>query len=41
MGLCRQFHVLPSQILNEPAEMIQMLNIEQLGNPEGGGHDGG
>ena len=40
LGLCRQLHVLPSQILDEPVELLQLMKIELLGNPEGVGHDG-
>jgi hypothetical protein len=40
LGLCRQFHKLPSEILAEPVELLQLLNIEGLGNPDGGVSDG-
>jgi hypothetical protein len=40
LGLCRQFHVLPSQLLDEPVELLQLIAIENLGNPEGGGGGG-
>jgi hypothetical protein len=36
LGLCRQFHVLPSQLFDEPVEFLQLLAIEDLGNTEGG-----
>jgi hypothetical protein len=40
LGLCRQFHCLPSQALAEPAELLRMLEIESLGRREGD-DDGG
>ncbi len=40
LGLCRQFHCLPSALAEEDAELIQLLAIEQRGTPEGGADDG-
>lgn len=34
--MCSKFHVLPSQLLEEPVELIQLLALVRLGNPEGG-----
>jgi len=31
LGLCRQFHVLPSQVLAEDVELMRMLAIEDRG----------
>ena len=36
LGLCRQFHCLPSQVRAEDASLLQLLRIEQLGTPERG-----
>lgn len=36
LSLCRQFHKLPSEILAEDAELLQLLAIEELGNPDKG-----
>jgi hypothetical protein len=34
VGLCQQFHCTPSQIENEEAEIIRLMNIIRLGTPE-------
>lgn len=34
LGLCERFHCLPSQIIDEEADILQLLAIEQMGNPE-------
>jgi hypothetical protein len=31
LGLCRQFHKLPSEVLAEDAALIRLLEIERLG----------
>lgn len=36
ISLCNFFHKLPSEILAEDAEMIQLVQLYQLGHPEGG-----
>lgn len=33
MGLCQFFHKLPSEIMDEDAEIIQMMKLYQLVNP--------
>jgi hypothetical protein len=33
VGLCRQFHCLPSQLMQEDASLLQLLMIHQRGNP--------
>lgn len=33
--MCEKFHVLPSQLLDEPIELLQLLKLIKLGNPEG------
>jgi len=33
LALCRQFHCLPSQLMNEDVELLRMLRIEELGTP--------
>jgi hypothetical protein len=40
LGLCRQFHCLPGALYEEDVELIQLLNIESRGTPEGGADDG-
>jgi hypothetical protein len=37
VNLCRQFHVLPSQLMDEPVEIVQLLALADLGDTEGGG----
>ncbi len=37
LGLCTRFHKLPSEVLAEDAELLQLLTIEQLGTPTEGG----
>jgi hypothetical protein len=37
ISLCRFFHKLPSEVLKEDAEVIQLMKIYQLANP---GEDG-
>lgn len=34
LGLCRQFHCLPSAVLAEDAELLRMLLIEDMGTPD-------
>jgi len=34
LGLCRQFHCLPSQLEGEDIEILRLLKIEELGTPE-------
>lgn len=34
LDLCRQFSCLPSQLYAEDAELLQLLEIEQLGAPQ-------
>lgn len=36
IGLCDRFHCLPSQLMDEPVEIIQLLALAALGEPEGG-----
>lgn len=38
--LCRFFRKLPSEILAEDAEMLQLLKLNQLGEEGKGGSDG-
>jgi hypothetical protein len=44
LGLCREFHCLPSQLEGEDVELLRLLAIERLGNPNpdsaGGDVDG-
>jgi hypothetical protein len=40
IGICRRFHVLPSQVLDEPAELLQLIHLDHLANPEGEDGDG-
>jgi hypothetical protein len=35
IGLCREFHVLPSQLLDEPGAFLQLIAIDALGHTEG------
>ena len=37
--MCRQFHCLPSQLLAEDAELLQLLKIEALGDREAYDHE--
>jgi hypothetical protein len=44
IGLCERFGCLPSQLYQEDAELLRLLNIYTRGNPkrddkEGGGFD--
>lgn len=39
LGICRVFHVLPSQVLAEDAELLQMLAIEDRGGTAPGQRD--
>lgn len=39
-SLCRFFHKLPSEILDEDVEILQMMKIYNLGNPGKDSHDG-
>lgn len=34
LGLCRQFHCLPSRLLEEDTYLLRLLQIEALGTPE-------
>lgn len=38
--LCHFFHKLPSEILEEDAEVIQLMQLYQMANPGKGGSDG-
>lgn len=38
--MCRFFHKLPSEILDEDAEILQLMGIYNLAHPGGEGHDG-
>jgi hypothetical protein len=40
MNLCKFFRKLPSEILDEDVEVIQLMKIYQLANPEKDGDDG-
>lgn len=40
ISLCQFFHKLPSEILAEDAEMLQMMQLQALGNPGGNKGDG-
>ncbi|WP_281399282.1 hypothetical protein [Streptomyces himalayensis] len=42
LQLCERFGCLPSQLYDEPAELLRLITIEQLGTPdvEGGAIDG-
>lgn len=33
LALCRQFHKLPSEILAEDAELLQLIQLDAIGNP--------
>lgn len=35
LKLCRDFHCLPSQLMDEPAELLRLLRIEDLGGGDG------
>lgn len=37
LALCDRFHCLPSQLMDEPADIIQLVALASLGNPEGDG----
>lgn len=37
LGICERFGKLPSDVLAEDAEFIQMMNIEELGKGDDGG----
>lgn len=34
LGLCREFHKLPSEVLAEDAYLLKLLEIERRGHPE-------
>ena len=34
LGLCDRFHKLPSEVLAEDAELMQMIEIARLGRPD-------
>lgn len=36
LGLCDRFKCLPSQLMDESAELLRWLRIEELARPEGG-----
>jgi hypothetical protein len=40
LRLCQYFHKLPSEILAEDVELLQLMEIYRLANPEEGGPDG-
>jgi len=40
ISLCRFFHKLPSEILDEDVEVIQLMTLYHLGNPGEVGRDG-
>jgi hypothetical protein len=40
VNLCQFFHKLPSEILQEDAEVIQLMKLYQLANPGEDGHGG-
>lgn len=33
IGLCRQFHCLPSQLMKEDAEFLRLVLIDHMGTP--------
>jgi hypothetical protein len=35
LGLCREFHCLPSQLMNEDAQFLQALAIERRAESDG------
>lgn len=40
ISLCRFFRTVPSAILDEDVEIIQLMKIYNLGSPGKDGHDG-
>lgn len=38
--LCRFFHKLPSEILDEDVEILQLVSIYEMAHPGEEGHDG-
>jgi hypothetical protein len=40
LNLCQFFHKLPSEILSEDAEIIQLMKLHRLANPGEGSRDG-
>jgi hypothetical protein len=34
LGLCKRFNCLPSQIMNESADLLRLIAIEAEGTPE-------
>lgn len=34
LGLCERFHCLPSQIMNESADLLRLIAIQDEGTPE-------
>ena len=34
LGLCDRFKCLPSQLLKEDAELLRLVRIQAMGNPE-------
>ena len=34
VGLCREFHCLPSQLLAEDAEFLRWIKVEKYGKPD-------
>ena len=39
LGLCDRWHKLPSQVLAEPAEVLRLLRVEELGIRREGGEE--
>jgi hypothetical protein len=34
--LCERFHVLPSELLDEPVDLLRLITLADLGDTEGG-----
>jgi hypothetical protein len=37
LQLCDRFHVLPSQLMEEPVELFRLIKLADLGDAEGDG----